>query len=783
MMWSAGGASRLLEVDTTDRSYDNFFADEMEAYKTAAEALASERGRLLSAVGNAVNAVLSTGLTSSDGLRCDAPVVRDLFLALEASLEHHLLPPLFSLGGATLWYCLVQVQQASRRGHAGNGNQPSGGPLQLPAEAVALARGLSEKHLSTTAPNAPSAVRDAYAARLWLCLALRRRVLSEWVEAIAIGLTHAYADGSLLTTADERSMLVDLLVPLCHVSFHLPERAPRKHLAAFLALPGGADSLGPGGLLEEVEYLPSEEPAAEAPALEAPAAEEAEEVDNAAPSSAASSSPVTVVEEAVEEEAEAPVVSEIEASSEVAEAPAAVETEAETPQPPPKEVEVVTKSKRSHRGQRTGGQRRNAPVAAPILDAAPSVKATNAASVAAALVAAAPAADAGFDGAAEATTEADALVSPLEYLQVEEEKPAADVVASSSITTADAPASTVDEAPSAAVDVGDNEEAKPVLDAGVAAAPSEAPAAAKPTETVVAAQHPLFDSTRDLVRSGKFSSLEAVRLQTAAASAAPDVTWHQLLRAADALVDSSSDTADGDDDETRSLLLGECRAADRVPLLSPGGDTSAPPAALLRRVSTRRGLHLFIGISGLLSKYEGDLAEESTQAMQLAACWQAAAAFFGIGDWWSLTWGGAPLAALAAEISQNSGALVNASNGGNGQQPSNGALETAAALAQAATTQAAAALALRGPWGACYDAAKAAGAALAQTLRRRGCGSRPVTLLGVSLGARVVWQCLEILAALPAEESNGLIADPPPRRARHQQPEPLGACRPLSPAG
>ena len=211
MMWSAGGASRLLEVD---RSYDNFFADEMEAYKTAAEALASERGRLLSAVGNAVNAVLSTGLTSSDGLRCDAPVVRDLFLALEASLEHHLLPPLFSLGGATLWYCLVQVQQASRRGHAGNGNQPSGGPLQLPAEAVALARGLSEKHLSTTAPNAPSAVRDAYAARLWLCLALRRRVLSEWVEAIAIGLTHAYADGSLLTTADERSMLVDLLSSL-----------------------------------------------------------------------------------------------------------------------------------------------------------------------------------------------------------------------------------------------------------------------------------------------------------------------------------------------------------------------------------------------------------------------------------------------------------------------------------------------------------------------------------------------------------------------------------------
>ena len=60
-------------------------------------------------------------------------------------------------------------------------------------------------------------------------------------------------------------------------------------------------------------------------------------------------------------------------------------------------------------------------------------------------------------------------------------------------------------------------------------------------------------------------------------------------------------------------------------------------------------------------------------------------------------------------------------------------------------------------WGLCYDAAKMAGAALAAQLRARGCGARPTSLLGVSLGARVVWYCLELLAALPAAEAAGLV--------------------------
>ena len=60
-------------------------------------------------------------------------------------------------------------------------------------------------------------------------------------------------------------------------------------------------------------------------------------------------------------------------------------------------------------------------------------------------------------------------------------------------------------------------------------------------------------------------------------------------------------------------------------------------------------------------------------------------------------------------------------------------------------------------WGLCYDAAKMAGAALAAQLRARGSGARPTSLLGVSLGARVVWYCLELLAALPAAEAAGLV--------------------------
>ena len=89
--------------------------------------------------------------------------------------------------------------------------------MHLPAEAVALAKGLGEKQLSLDAPHAPAVVREAYAARLWLCLALQRRVLGEWVGAIGAALPHAFADGALLRTPDEAELLVDLLAPLALV--------------------------------------------------------------------------------------------------------------------------------------------------------------------------------------------------------------------------------------------------------------------------------------------------------------------------------------------------------------------------------------------------------------------------------------------------------------------------------------------------------------------------------------------------------------------------------------
>ena len=73
---------RLLEVDATPRgavSPESGFA----VFRNAAAAIASERGRLLSAVRSAVNAVLESGLdpaNDSGSLCCDVTAVRDLCL-------------------------------------------------------------------------------------------------------------------------------------------------------------------------------------------------------------------------------------------------------------------------------------------------------------------------------------------------------------------------------------------------------------------------------------------------------------------------------------------------------------------------------------------------------------------------------------------------------------------------------------------------------------------------------------------------------------------------------
>ena len=154
---------------------------------------------------------------------------------------------------------------------------------------------------------------------------------------------------------------------------------------------------------------------------------------------------------------------------------------------------------------------------------------------------------------------------------------------------------------------------------------------------------------------------------------------------------------------------------------------AAASAAGLRRVSPAVGLQLVVGVSGLLSPHEGDMAVKK-QPQQLSLCWAGAASYFRAADWWSLAWGAEPLSALATVVR----------GGGDG-------------LGHA--------LAARGVWARCYAAAKEAGTLLAEQLRARACGGRPVTLVGVSLGARVVWQCLEELAALPAGEGHGVVLD------------------------
>ena len=201
--------------------------------------IASRRAALLDNINAAVRALLGhgMGLSDAEALRCDNPLVRDVCEAVEGALAFQLLPPLFSFGAPTVNLVLWHLQQAARRRRV---RPPGGGDeLHPPAEAVALARGLSEKHLASAGPLASAVVHDACTARLWICLGLQRRALADWVGAIGRWLGQAYADGALMTTADELGIVVDLLRPLAHLPFALLESVPtgRTQLVAFLGLP------------------------------------------------------------------------------------------------------------------------------------------------------------------------------------------------------------------------------------------------------------------------------------------------------------------------------------------------------------------------------------------------------------------------------------------------------------------------------------------------------------------------------------------------------------------
>ncbi|CAM9620173.1 unnamed protein product, partial [Laminaria digitata] len=61
------------------------------------------------------------------------------------------------------------------------------------------------------------------------------------------------------------------------------------------------------------------------------------------------------------------------------------------------------------------------------------------------------------------------------------------------------------------------------------------------------------------------------------------------------------------------------------------------------------------------------------------------------------------------------------------------------------------------PWGVVRSRASEAGRLLAAVLLSREAGSRPVTLLGYSMGAKVVFNCLEALAAAPGDRGLGIV--------------------------
>jgi len=223
-----------------------------------------------------------------------------------------------------------------------------------------------------------------------------------------------------------------------------------------------------------------------------------------------------------------------------------------------------------------------------------------------------------------------------------------------------------------------------------------------------------------------------------------DVDWPALCRAADTIIEEIEDEiederlAEGGAMAERlsakeprvhcAEVLGELAALQ--PLRLPSAVGGGP--FLLESVSTRRGAHVFVGVSGLLSHYEGDM-RLSASPRQLCACWEAAASFVGSGGWWSLRWGTSQLEGLALAQQR-----LGLRHGTEPRAEVLGPLRGVASFGHA--------LALHSSWGGCYEEAKAAGAALAAFLLRRGAGVRPVSLLGVSLGARVVWHCLECLA-------------------------------------
>ena len=992
-MWAAGRANVLLETDF-GRALDQIERAEHHAEMARRPAsVAARRSRCLADVRDKVNLLLLHGIdvSQAEALRCDDPLVRDACVALEAAIEFQLLPPLFSLSDPTVSLVLWHLQQEARCRSGGSMIDS----LQLPAEAVALARGLCEKHLALTPTQvAFSSVRDRYAARLWVCLGLQRRVLAEWVEAIGAELARAYAEGALMTTADDFGILIDLLRPLSHIAFTLPEGAPHAtQLANFLGLPSSAtrtssladEFLPPDSMLGAASRMTTKpsnlmtvdsllnppslastmrvqsQTCRKAPhahsknlAFNATAARPPSQQPSHARSGASSTDRVPMLNDQVAVlpyssaslQPRAPTASMCAASSlklemdadllacsvaaaiiasalemnrlhpsvhsamasgtiprtvlhrtpsttaESSTAPHDVNSAEDLPQSTTQvraeaddqqtSIIVSSSTKHSHRGHR------RPPVTAEIMAAQQSTPMKASRSLGEEAAAAAVAAVgstrcrpffSASDHASKPGPSPFALDEPLsedallhEFIDFEDIPAyqlgskavplvmttdyAYETNETSPIVKTDCLDAEADQAAGSTLDLNyeipleacadsgpvvvcdpvaetnassDDRAQKSCLDAVQAlsnhidrasvteevALPcmraSESPnppthrlnehiscesgttqictvqtdivnkavivgaaaGAADTTPSEGASQQSTFGSTGadpnvagrtplerrmfEHLTSGRYTSSAAVELRSEAGA-----LWGLLMQEADVMVER----CEGESAET---LLGASGTADRLLLSdasrlqdpswcaetsamesgsSPSSNSTDAHPFVLRQVSNRRGAHVMIGISGLLSKHEGGM-ELSTQPMQLAACWAAAAAFFKVCDWWSLSWGGAPLAALASGL-QLCELDDNAADARTGM---------AALIPQLLPQLMPQVRALRPAWVSAYQSAKAAGRALAAHLVARGCGRRPITLLGVSLGARVVWECLQTLVAMPNRAGAGIVQD------------------------
>eukprot|EP00903_Cladosiphon_okamuranus_P013241 g12346.t1 len=144
--------------------------------------------------------------------------------------------------------------------------------------------------------------------------------------------------------------------------------------------------------------------------------------------------------------------------------------------------------------------------------------------------------------------------------------------------------------------------------------------------------------------------------------------------------------------------------------------------------------------------------EDSWEALPSHAWWRD---FVSGGEEHVLVWERGPLTELHAAMRDL--AWKKASRRAMNEALKRSALAPVVAAAALPLALLEAASGLDDPWGVVRSRALEAGRLLAAVLLSRPVGSRPVTLLGFSMGAKVVFNCLEALAAAPDGRGLGIV--------------------------